>query len=136
MSGEVVTKHDTPLTIVPIVSPATNDPSTSGRIKNLACGGTIQHRQLMPVDGIYAVHPRWARQGWKLLEDFYLEESNPEGWKKYQRYIDAWRRNLIKVAFPQEDLPKAVRERQTCGVASEVASEFRVKPTTGKIEGA
>lgn len=123
-----------PHKIVPIVAPISNDPSNSGRVKNLRIGGGVNQRQLMRTTSGVQVHPEWAGRGWVLLEDLYEAEGNAEGWAFYQRYLEAWNDNRTRVSFPFERLPLEVQRRQRCGLPDEFADDFAVKPTTGKAD--
>ena len=129
-----------PYSIVPVVAPVSNDPNTSGKIRNLHVGGGVQHQQLVTVTDPrtgrilgHEINPAHHRAGWRKLEDLYHEEGNAEGWLKYKRYLQAWRDGTTKVSFPSHLLPKAVIERQRAMVPDEFADEFRTKPTTGAI---
>lgn len=124
-----------PHQIVPIVAPISRDPAASGRVKNLAVGGGTFHRQIMAIGpGEYAIHPRYAKQGWAFLEDLYAAEDNMAGWELYQRYLHLAATGRTSVSFPFDRLPREVQTRQRCGVPDDFADEFAVKPTTGKID--
>jgi hypothetical protein len=129
-----------PYRVIPIVAPVSNDPNTSGKIRNLHVGGGVQHQQLVTVTDPrtgrilgHEINPAYHRAGWRKLEDLYAEEHNPEGWAKYARYLDAWRAGRTRSPFPAADLPRAVVERQRATVPDEFADDFRAKPVTGAV---
>lgn len=119
--------------IIPVVTPQTGDPSTSGRVRNLpvspqAIPAWLEKRP----GGRYAVKGAYAERGYHLLQDLYEAERNPAGWAKYQRYLAAWKAGTARVSFPLADLPAEVRKRQTVLVDDEFGGEFSpAKPTTG-----
>lgn len=120
--------------ILPVVTPQTGDPSTSGRVRNLpvspqAIPAWLERRK----DGRYVVRGEYAERGYVKLEDLYAAEHNPEGWAKYQRYLVGWKAGTVRVSFPLAALPEEVRKRQTTLVDDEFGDEFSSppKPTTG-----
>lgn len=122
------------LRIVPLVAPVSNDPNTSGKVRNLSCGGGVCHRQLVRQDdGSYELQPSWHRKGWRLLRDMYEEEGDHEGWLFYVKYLDAWQGGRTLKSFPKSRLPKSVQERQRCMLPDEFAEEFASPPTTGAV---
>lgn len=125
-----------PYTIVPVVAPLSADPNTSGKVRNLHCGGGVCHRQLMGTNDGYEIHPVWHRKGWRLLRDMYAEEEGDDGpgWRLYQEYIRLWQAEKTRKPFPFSRLPKAVQERQRCLEADPFAEDnFRISPTTGAL---
>lgn len=123
--------------IVPVVTPPTADPATSGRVRNLsvspqAIPAWLERR----AGGQYGVKGVFADRGYVLLRTLYEQEGNAEGWAKYQRYLAAWAAGTARISFPFEALPREVQRRQTVLAEDpEFArpSEFRVKPTTGAV---
>lgn len=118
--------------IIPVVSPVSNDPGSSGRVRNLPCSPGSMPAQLERLrDGTYAIKAEWRRKGWLLLEELYEAENKAEGWAKYQRYLSAWQAGTARVSFPFADLPDEVRRRQSAAVAdSEFGGEFAPKAKT------
>ncbi len=122
-------------TIIPVVTPMTDDPATSGRIRNLSCGPTIGHDWLMRDESGYALRPAWSRAGYVLLRDLYEQERNLAGWEKFEAFIAAWQAGKArKKPFPVAELPREVRLRQACGDAEALEEAGRRSPpTTGKV---
>lgn len=126
--------------IVPVVMPPSGNPSLSGRIKNIAVRGADTSGWLQRLkDGRWVVSPDMAHQGYRLLEDWYKDDRNPEGWAQYQQYVRDWQAGRTKSPFPLDLLPKGVVELQR-GFLEESArdpwSRKAITPTTGKaIEG-
>jgi hypothetical protein len=121
--------------IIPVVTPQTGDPSSSGRVRNLPVSD-----QAIPAwlekrgGGRYAVKGVYAERGYVLLQDLYKAEDDEEGWAKYKRYLAAWKAGTARVSFPLESLPKEVQRRQRTLLAdNEFGGEFATppKPTTG-----
>lgn len=120
--------------IVPVVTPQTGDPSSSGRVRNLpvspqAVPAWLESRG----GGKYAVRGVYADKGYVKLEDLYLAEENVEGWAMYKRYLVEWKAGKARISFPLSALPREVQRRQTAFVESEFGGEFSTppKPTTG-----
>ncbi len=124
-----------PPTIVPIVTPQTDDPATSGRIRNLSCSPTVAHDWLLRDESGYALRPSYTRAGYALLEDVYSQEGNPQGWARYQAYIAAWQSGKARrKPFPRSELPNEVLRRQACGdIDSAEETAKRSPPTTGRV---
>jgi hypothetical protein len=130
--SRLLSDANAPSQIVPVVSPVSNDPSSSGRVRNLPCSPGSKPAQLERLrDGSFAVKAEWHKKGWMLLEDLYDAESNAEGWAKYQRYLRAWQAGTARISFPFADLPVEVQRRQAAAVAdSEFGGEFAPKAKT------
>lgn len=128
--------------IVPVVAPISADPNTSGKVRNLPCGGGVQHPQIEPTYDDkgrftgYEIRSSYRRRGWATLRELYEREENPDGWAKYLRYIEAWQREATRSPFPEADLPNEVVRRQKNHIADEFAESTRVKPTTGALAAA
>ena len=121
-----------PYRVVPVVAPISNDPNTSGRVRNLHVGGGVVHKQIIASGGGWEVHPTFARAGWILLRDLYLAENNEAGWELYLKYLNHWATGLTKSSFPESHLPKEVQRRRKSAAVDEFAmDDFRIKPTTG-----
>jgi hypothetical protein len=124
--------------VVPVVSPISNDPNTSGRVRNLHTGGGVVHKQIVPSPNSpsgWEVHPSYGRAGWVLLHDCYLREEDEAGWNRYKKYLDHWAKGLTSSSFPEGWLPKEVQRRRKANAVDEFAAagdDFRVKPTTGE----
>lgn len=123
----------TPYRVIPVVSPASADPNTSGRVRNLHVGGGVFHKQLSRAGNTWLVESSYERAGWRLLEDCYREERDEAGWERYKRYLDHWAKGLTSSTFPEEWLPRFVQDRRKGHAVDEFArkDEYRVKPTTG-----
>jgi len=121
--------------VIPVVTPPTGDPSTSGRVRNLPVSPQAVPAWLEPRGGgKYAVRGVYAEKGYIKLEDLYHAEENAEGWAKYKRYLAAWKAGTARISFPLADLPREVQRRQTVSMADpEFGGEFSTppKPTTG-----
>lgn len=106
---------DSDYVIVPIVSPASGD-SSSGAVRNLHCGGGVNHKMLMRTRGGYSVHPDYAAKGYILLRDLFLAEKNEDGWKLYQRYLLVMQGKVpgerTRKSFPAAKLPAEVMKRR------------------------
>jgi hypothetical protein len=121
--------------IIPVVTPQTGDPSSSGRVRNLpvsmqAIPAWLEHRG----NGRFAVKGVYAERGYVLLRDLYKAEDNAAGWEKYKRYLAAWKAGTARVSFPLDALPQEVQRRQSTLLAdNEFGGEFAPapKPTTG-----
>jgi len=120
--------------IIPVVTPQTGDPSSSGRVRNLpvspqAVPAWLESRG----GGRYAIKGVYAERGYVKLEDLYAAEDNVAGWERYKRYLVAWKAGTTRVRFPLSALPAEVRRRQTVIVDDEFSDEFAgtPKPTTG-----
>ncbi len=122
--------------IVPVVTPQTADPSSSGRVRNLPVSAQAVPAWLERRNGTWAVKGRFADHGYVLLHDLYVAEDNMEGWAKYQRYLAAWKAGTARIAFPFDALPKEVQRRQTVDAQDEFSGEFAppTKPTTGEAQ--
>lgn len=121
-----------PSLIIPVVSPVSNDPGSSGRVRNLPCSPGSMPAQLERLrDGTFAVKAEWRRKGWVLLEELYDAEDNADGWAKYQRYLAAWQAGTARISFPFGDLPAEVQRRQSAAIADpEFGGEFAPKAKT------
>lgn len=121
--------------IIPVVTPQTGDPSSSGRVRNLPVTPQAIPSWLEPRGGgRYGVKGVYAERGYVLLQDLYKAEGNQEGWEKYKRYLAAWKAGTARVSFPLDALPQEVQRRQSTLLAdNEFGGEFAPspKPTTG-----
>ena len=118
--------------IIPVVTPQTGDPSSSGRVRNLPVSPQAVPAWLEPRGGNrYAVKGVYAERGYIKLEDLYKAENDAAGWEKYKRYLAAWKAGTARISFPLADLPAEVRRRQSVIVDDEFGGEFTPKPTTG-----
>lgn len=108
------TRDTDPYTYVAVVTPMTDDPATSGKIKWLACAPTVKHKwlQMMVVSADKAdwvISPIFQRRGFLLLRDLFSYEGRMEDW---DLAVECRRRNK---PFPKDKLPKEVLRRQACG---------------------
>lgn len=132
-----------PYRVVPVVSPVSNDPNTSGRVRNLHVGGGVTHKQIQRAPNSpsgWAIEPSYGYAGWLLLQDVFIQENDLAGWERYKKYLDHWAKGLTNKSFPERWLPRLVQERRKSCAADEFADDFggeeiapevRVKPTTG-----
>lgn len=129
-------KPESPYTILPIVTPETDDPATSGTVVNIPCAPTIGHDLIMREGGVYSLRPFAQRAGYVTLEALYLAEGNKQGWEEYRAYVEAFTSGKAKrQAFPKDKLPREVLRRQSCGEIEpekQVEAARRAPPTTGK----
>jgi len=122
--------------IIPVVTPQTGDPGTSGRVRNLpvtpqAIPSWLEARG----SGRYGIKGVYAERGYVKLQDLYEAEDDRQGWEKYKRYLAAWKAGTARVSFPVESLPREVQRRQrSVLVDDEFGGEFAPpsKPTTGE----
>lgn len=130
-------KPETPYVIVSVVTPETDDPSTSGRIVNFPCAPTVTHEMLMRVDDTWMLQPKAAAIGYVTVKDLYQQERNGAGWDAWQAHVASWQGGKRFTPFPREKLPREVLRRQACGETDEaLALELSKKtaPVTGKIK--
>lgn len=124
--------------IVSVVMPPSDDRSQSGRIKNVAVRGVDTSGWLAEDgEGGWALTRAMERKGYKLLEDCYRDEKNPDGWAAYLRYVKDWQYGRTKRSFPAHLLPKYVLDLQRGLLADSDKDPWHfdpVAPTTGKID--
>lgn len=121
--------------IVPVVLPASGNLSLSGRIRNIEVFGSPSTDWLVSDgEGDFAIAPKYAKQGFRLLRDVYEEEEDMDGWRTYQKYLADWQAGKTTSSFPLDMLPKLVQDRQA-GQSDEGKADPwarpRVAPTTG-----
>jgi len=136
---------DTPFGIIPVVSPVSADPGNSGKVRNLAVGGGINHDQLAPVRNHrneivgYELRAAYQRQGWILLEDLYRAEHDEGGWERYKRYLKDIRANPKRSlpSFPPHLLPQEVQRRMKASLPTEWETEWEKLKTGAEkvVEG-
>jgi len=124
--------------VVPVVTPASEDLSLSGKVRNLQVRGVDTSGWLAwdpeggdDGKGDYAV----IKRGYTLLRDLYRDENNEAGWQMYKRYIKDWQTGKTIMSFPTHLLPKKVQDMQTGLVGADKPDPWRIpapKPTTGK----
>lgn len=133
---------------IPVCTPQTSNP-TSGRVRNMPVSPQALPPclEVRPAHGdrpaYLAVRGAYYDRGYRLLQELYEQDGNPEGWAKYQRYLRAWGEGTARVSFPVADLPKeAQRRMSTQLVDREFGGEFVDKPEKpeppakkGKSEG-
>lgn len=119
---------------VPVVLPASEDLSLSGKVRNLLIRGVDNSGWLSFDPDTKRYNP--IRKGYRLLEDLYEEEDNEAGWKLYLRYIKDWQDGKTQRAFPDHLLPKLVQDMQRGVVGAATKDPWNLpspKPTTGAI---
>ena len=117
---------------VPVVLPASEDLSLSGKVRNLLIRGVDNSGWLSFDPDTKRYNP--IRKGHRLLEDLYEEEDNEAGWKLYLRYIKDWQDGKTQRAFPDHLLPKLVQDMQRGVVGAATKDPWNLpspKPTTG-----
>lgn len=127
---------ETPYTIVSIVTPSTDDPSTSGRVINFPCAPTVSHEMLEQTDGGWSLRSAWRDRDYVTMEALYQQERNPEGAAAWAKYIADGQAGKRVGVFPREKLPREVIRRQACGETDEttaLADARRTAPVTGKV---
>lgn len=121
--------------IVPVVTPPSADLNQSGRIRNIAVRGVDNSGWLQPDgEGGWALTKAKERQGYLLLEDYYRNENNLEGWGTYRRYLKDFQAGRTTKSFPIDLLPKAVLDAQRGVVGDRYADPWnrpQPAPTTG-----
>lgn len=132
-----------PFQIVPVVAPVSADPNSSGKVRNLACGGGVSHSQIEAVRDEqgnvlgYELRPAYRRRGWAMLQDLYAEDEgeNGPGWQRYQRYLaDIRRGDRIFPSFPPHLLPSGVQKRMKAALPDEWTQEWeKIKNGTAEI---
>lgn len=126
-------KPETPYVIVTVVTPETDDPSTSGRVINFPCAPTVSHPMLEATSsGGWNIRSEAMLMGYTTIQACYAMERNAAGaakaakWEKYIADSQAGRR---VGAFPREDLPLEVLRRQACGELDEAQALSDAKRT-------
>ena len=115
-----VVSSGTPYTLVAVVTPITDDPATSGKIKHVPCAPQVKHKWLMAYPGEggrleYGIEPLYGRRGYVLLRDLFETEGNLDGWAEYERHLVECAAGKARKPFPVEKLPAEVRRRRACG---------------------
>jgi len=122
-----------PYIIVSVVTPETDDPSTSGRVINFPCAPTISHEMLEQGDGLtWSLRGPWRDRGYATMDALYLQERNAEGaaaWAKYLADAQAGKRvgsrsagrSLATSRSPPARLPRGWR----CAASSQRWSRGR-----------
>lgn len=111
---------DAPHKLIALVTPITDDPATSGKIKHVPCSPTIKHKWLAPYvtdSGTldYTVEGRFARKGYILLRDLFEAEGDHAGWAEYEKHLADCSAGRARKPFPADKLPLEVRRRRACG---------------------
>lgn len=123
--------------IVPVVLPPSNDRTLSGKIRNLAVRGADTSGWLQvdeESDTGFALTRAMERKGYRLLEDYYSDERNSEGWDAYKRYLKDWQIGKTTLPFPVHLLPQKVQDLQRGNISAEFADPWNLPapaPTTG-----
>lgn len=129
--------------IVPVVAPASENLSISGKVRNVPVFGSVDSSGWLvwsepsednDFKGEWLVSP--VKKGYRHLRDYYDAERNPEGWAMYQRYVRDWQKGLTQVSFPLHLLPKAVLEMQQGITGADKPDPWRIpapKGTTGAL---
>lgn len=115
-----VVSSGTPYTLVAVVTPITDDPATSGKIKHVPCAPQVGHKWLSSyIDERgrreYGIVPLYGRRGYVLLRDLFEAEGNAEGWAEYEKHLAECAAGKARKPFPVEKLPAEVRRRRACG---------------------
>lgn len=113
-------RSNTPYRLIAVVTPITDDPATSGKIKHVPCSPTIKHKWLVAFyddDGKldWQVEGRFMRKGYMLLRDLFEKEGNHEGWAEYEKHLAECAAGKARKPFPVEKLPREVLFRRACG---------------------
>lgn len=129
-------KPEAPYVIVSVVSPQTDDPSTSGRITNYPCAPTVSHPVLERSGSTWIVRAAAMNLGYTLIQSLYAQERFTEGAARWEKFIADSQAGKRVGAFPREFLPKEVLRRQACGELDEaqaLADAKRTAPVTAKV---
>lgn len=130
-------KPEAPYVIVSVVTPETDDPSTSGRVINFPCAPTISHPMLERTgEATWSLRSSYRDRGYTTIEACYAQERNPEGAAEWAQSIADSQAGKRVGAFPREKLPKEVLRRQACGELDEakaLADAKRTAPVTSKV---
>lgn len=115
---------ESPYTLVAVVTPITDDPGTSGKIKHLPCAPQVKHKWLRAYDAgdgkvDYAIEPLYGRRGYVLLRDLFEAEHRAEDWAAYERMLADLALGKRVKPFPQERLPAEVLRRRARGADPE-----------------
>lgn len=122
----------TPPRIVPVVTPMTGDPRTSGKIKHLACAPQVTHSWLVQFEDDdqgtvdYAIEPKAGRKGFVLLRDLFEAEGDHDGWAAYEKCMRKFGSYGAK-PYPEDKLPKEVLRRRACGEDPDTAPVKRTR---------
>lgn len=123
--------------IVSVVLPPSQDPTLSGRIRNICVRGVDSSGWLADDgEGGWTLSKAMERKGLTMLEDRYADEKNSEGWALYQRYIKDWQAGKTQRPFPDHLLPKAVQDLQRGILGEADADPWNLPaptPTTGAV---
>lgn len=123
--------------IVPVVLPPSADRSLSGKIRNIPVRGTDHSGWLTYANGYgWVLKREMELDGYRLLEDMFKAEGNPEGWEAYKRYLKDWSAGRTRAPFPVHLLPKDVQAWQRGEVSAEHQDPWNLPaptPTTGVL---
>ena len=128
--------------IVPVVAPASENLSLSGKVRNVPVYGAVDTSGWLVWNpeggddrrGEWLVSP--VKKGYMHLRDYYEAEQNLEGWAMYKRYIRDWQKGLTTSSFPLHLLPKKVQDMQQGLMGTDKPDPWRIqppKPTTGAL---
>jgi len=130
-------KPETPYVIVSVVTPETDDPSTSGRVINFPCSPTVSHPMLeASSSGGWNIRSEAMMLGYVTIQALYAREKNPGGAAEWDKLIADSQAGKRVGAFPREKLPREVLRRQACGELDEVqalADAKRTPQVTAKV---
>lgn len=130
-------KPETPYVIVTVVTPETDDPSTSGRVINFPCAPTVSHPMLEATSsGGWSLRSEPMMMGYATIQTLYAQERFTEGAARWEKFIADSQAGKRVGAFPREWLPKEVLRRQACGELDEtqaLADAKRTAPVTSKV---
>lgn len=136
-----------PFKYIPVVAPVSNDPNTSGKVRNLAVGGGVNHSQIEAVydafdrDRVIAYELRAGARarGWSKLQDLYEAEEGGKspGWARYKAYLDDMRADRTRSPFPTRLLPQEVQRRMKAAIpdpwADDEAELDKLKNGTAQV---
>jgi len=130
-------KPEHPYTIVSVVTPETDDPSTSGRVINFPCAPTVSHEMLEQGAGLtWSLRGPWRDRGYATMESLYAQERNPEGAAAWAKFIADGQAGKRVGVFSREQLPREVLRRQACGetdTTQALVDAKRTAPVTNKV---
>lgn len=123
-------------TIIPVVLPASQDISISGRVRNITVRAADNSGWLEPssmAESGWDLKQEFKHKRYMLLSEEYRLEGNVAGWEMYKRYLRDWQAGRTTQPFPFDLLPAEVRAKQR-GETEESIDPWNMakpKPTTG-----
>lgn len=138
-------KANTPYVIISVVTPQTDDPTTSGRVINFPCAPTVSHDMVEFTEGQYLVPAAYSRRGYVREIDLLADETGvdpecgltgPEKLAKHLEYHQRAQAGHRVGNYPKEWLSIECRRRQAVGepdTKQALADANRTAPVTARL---